>query len=73
MEDKENLIIETCKNLGINQQTLAKRLSFSITSVSKWKNGKSIPKYVVTTLELLSEYEALKNEYELFRKSILRK
>ena len=73
MEEKENLIIETCKNLGINQNKLAEKIAFSITSVSKWKNGKPIPKNVVKTLELLSEYEFLKYEYELFRKSVLRK
>ncbi len=70
---EENLVKKTCRELGITQKELAEKLGFSTTSISKWSNGKEIPINVINTLNIIIEHEALKNEYALFRKSILRK
>jgi transcriptional regulator with XRE-family HTH domain len=72
LEKEENLIEKTCRKLNINQKELAEKIGFSVTSVSNWRNGKKqISKNVIKTLEILSDCEDLKIEYELFRKSIL--
>jgi transcriptional regulator with XRE-family HTH domain len=72
LEKEENLIEKTCRKLNINQKELAEKIGFSVTSVSNWRNGKKqISKNVIKTLEILSDCEDLKIEYELFRKSVL--
>jgi transcriptional regulator with XRE-family HTH domain len=51
---EENIIKQTCKELGINQKELAENSGISANTLSRWnKNPNEIPKYGIRMLELL--------------------
>jgi predicted transcriptional regulator len=72
LENKEeNLVKKTCRELGITQKELAEKIGFSTTSIYKWSNGSKIPKNAIKTLDILTELQNIKIEYEEFRKQVL--
>ena len=63
-----NIVKTTCKELGITQKELAKRLDVSPASVSDWAKG-NIPKMAKMYLELLLETKDLKEKFEILKKA----
>jgi len=62
LQEKENLVRKTCKELGINQKQLAEMMGYSPQIISKWSRGGKISKNAEmlfkTTIEL-SKYKKI--------------
>ncbi len=72
VEKEENLVKETCRELGITQKELAEMIGVSNNAVSTWKNEKKqIPKWGFRLLELIQtelKYNQLWRNNLVYRK-----
>ncbi len=69
MENKEeNLVKKTCRELGITQKELAKRVGVSNTTISDWNNYRTpIPKWAENSMQMLielKEFQAIKKGFQ---------
>ena len=58
---EENIVKQTCKELGVTQKELADMLEVSPSSISDWVKG-NIPKMTALALKLMIENNELKNK-----------
>ncbi len=61
IEESENIVKKTCRELGITQKELAERTGFSEESISKWNNGGKIPQSAKKFFHTLKELHTYKN------------
>ena len=54
---EENLVRKTCKELGITQKELAKRIGVSERTISTWAKGKFDPHIGILLKALINEYK----------------
>ena len=64
----ENIVKQTCKELGITQKELAERLEVSPASISDWNKG-NIPKMTKLALELLIKNKDLEYKLNIFKEA----
>lgn len=55
MSDKQNIVKETAKALGITQKELAERIGAAEATVRNWSAGKDIPQWAEKSMEMLIE------------------
>ena len=58
--EEENLVKQTCRELGINQKQLAEKIGITPEALSRWSRGSVISKnsqVLLETLIKLSKYE----------------
>ena len=71
---EENLVKNTCKELGITQKELAEKIGVSPISISRWSRGENeIPKNILLLFETLIEnknYKKINNELIDFKKKL---
>ena len=65
---EENIVKQTCKELGVTQKELAEMLDVSPASVSDWAKG-NIPKMTEKALELIIENKGLKEKLNIFKQA----
>ena len=63
MEKEENLVKKTCRELGITQKKLADITGFATQTISKWNTSLKLPKNAINHLNLIIEYEKLKDAF----------
>ncbi len=68
-EQKDNLIKEVCKELGITQKELAEQLDIPQSTVSRWASNEEMPKMAKMYFELLLNTNQLKEKFEILRKA----
>ncbi|EJF06522.1 putative transcriptional regulator [Thiovulum sp. ES] len=69
MENREeNLVKKTCRELGITQKELAKKIGVPNGTVNRWASTDDIPKMTVLALKLLMENRELKTGIEYITK-----
>jgi transcriptional regulator with XRE-family HTH domain len=68
--EEENLVKKTCKELGITQKELAKKLGISDRTLSKYATNK-IPKNIENHLKLIVENKKQKDVFKNLKSSIL--
>ena len=67
MEIKENLVKKTCRELGITQKELAKKIGITEKTISSWVNSKTkIPNNFLRMTELLK----IENSYKEILKAL---
>ncbi len=64
----ENIVKQTCKELGLTQKELAEELGMKPTALSNWANG-DIPIIGEKALKLLLENKKLKNDLNTLAKA----
>lgn len=70
MTDKtENIIKQTCQELGITQKELADRLGVSKPSVERWAQGE-VPEQAQKQIELLLENDNMRKELDELKSAI---
>ena len=62
----ENIVKQTCKELGITQKELAERLGTHLNTVQKWSSSNELPSNAIKSIELLLENERLKSKVDKF-------
>ena len=60
---EENLVKKTCKELGITQKKLSEITGFATQTISKWNRSSKMPTNAINHLNLILEYERLKNAF----------
>jgi predicted transcriptional regulator len=63
MEKDINIVKKVCKELGITQADLARKLDVSPPTITEWSKG-NIPKMTYVALELIIENKQLKAHLE---------
>lgn len=61
----ENLIKQTCKELGLTQKELAERLGVKEVTINKWSSSGEVPTSGLKSIELLRENEKLKKQLSI--------
>jgi len=61
----QNIVKETCKELGITQKELAKSIGVKEVTVNKWSSTGEIPAQGVKSLELLLENMKIKKDLHI--------
>ncbi len=64
----ENIVKQTCKELGITQKELAERLEVPQSTVSGWAKN-DIPKMTQLALELLIKNKNLEYKLSIFKEA----
>ena len=74
MEEKEeNLVKKVCKEYGITQTELSKRLDIPRGTIGRWTSDGNIPRGITIALNLMLENKELKNKLialKLFKDAI---
>lgn len=65
MEEKENIIKATCKELNINQKDLAEKIGISEGTLNNISSTGKITKQIEKALELLIDNERMKKDFEI--------
>lgn len=65
---KENIVKQTCKELGITQKELSEMLDVPQSTISGWATT-NIPKMAELSLSLLVENKQLKEKLDVFKKA----
>ena len=61
--NEENIVKQTCKELGITQKELAEMIGVSEGTVNRWSaNPNTIPDQTIKTLDILLENKRLKEK-----------
>ncbi len=68
IEESENIVKKTCRELGITQKELAEIMGVSKQSVSYWANNKIQPPKI---LEKIVELLLIQKQYFMIRKLFL--
>lgn len=66
--EKENIVKQTCKELGITQKELSEILDVPQSTISGWATT-NIPKMAELSLNLLIENKQLKGKLDVFKKA----
>jgi transcriptional regulator with XRE-family HTH domain len=69
----QNLVKQTCKELGITQKELAERLGIKEVTINKWSSSGEVPLQGSKAIGLLLENEKMKKDLhivELFKNYI---
>jgi len=73
--NEENIVKQTCKELGVTQKELAKITSISLPTIERWSSSNKIPKQNIIFLKLLvknnnmqNELNEIKNFFKIFEK-----
>ena len=66
MAEDENIVKQTCKELGVTQKELSERLGVSDGTVRKWASQTEPPEWGIKFLNLLVKNKQTKEKYELF-------
>jgi transcriptional regulator with XRE-family HTH domain len=69
-EVKENLVKKTCKELGITQKELAKKIGITERTISRYATGETIPKNINNHLLLLIDNKTKTNIIDTLKVSI---
>jgi len=60
MSDKQNIVKETAKALGMTQKELAERMGVSKDTISNWSRGAiDVPKWAIEMFKLLKKEKQL--------------
>ncbi len=60
----DNIVKRVCKELGITQKELAERMGVNDGTVRKWSSSGEIPNWAKNFMDLLLEYEKVKDKAE---------
>jgi len=66
----DNIIKQTCKNLGITQKELASITKFKEQTIRNWSSTGIIPEHVTVFLNILKEYQEQKETITYFKNFI---
>jgi len=65
-QNEENLVKKTCRELGITQKELAKRMGIAYRTINAWNSGKTdTPEWAIKMFDFFKmevEYKSLKNK-----------
>ena len=65
--ENENIVKQTCKELGVTQKELAELLGIHLTTVQKWVQANEFPISAKKSIDLLHENSTLKNKLLKFQ------
>ena len=68
MSDKENIVKETARELGMTQKELAEHIGAAEATVRNWSAGKEIPLWARKSMELLKENHKNKEIIDTLKK-----
>jgi len=64
----DNIVKQTCKELGITQKELAERLEVPQPTMARWQSG-DIPRMAKLALELMLENKELKDDMNILKEA----
>jgi len=70
MAEDENIVKQTCKELGVTQKELSERLGVSKPSVDRWASTGEIPDSSKKLINFLLENEYLKQELKELKQAL---
>ena len=65
--NEENIIKNTCKELGVTQKELAKIIGVNDGTIRKWSSQTEPPEWGVNFLKLLLDKQKISSKLEKFR------
>jgi DNA-binding XRE family transcriptional regulator len=68
MSEKQNIVKETAKELGMTQKELAEAIGAAEATVRNWSSGKEIPLWAIKSMELLRENNTNKEVIDTLKK-----
>ncbi len=63
--EKENIVKNTCKELGLTQKELAEQLGIKEVTINKWSSTGDIPLQGIKSLNLILENNKLKKDLHI--------
>jgi len=66
----DNIVKQTCKELGLTQKELAEKLGVNDGTIRKWASQSEPPEWGIKFMEILSENKALQERVSKFQTAL---